>query len=298
MKNTILFFVMLMTSSYVAKGCDICGCSSGGNFFGILPQYQAHFLGFRYKYSRFKSLHPDDGSYGSDYFNTTEIWGRYALTKRLHLYAILPFQFTKRIEGNSVNQIHEFGDASIIANYLIFDNSRSEGRVFKQTFQFGAGLKLPSGKNNLVQNFQRLPENLQPGSGTTDVILNAIYTNRFKNFGLNADLNFKINQENTKNYKQGDKIYASGRFFIWFRSKGISMLPHLGLDYESSNTDSKYNKPVEFTGGESLLSSLGIDAYVKNISVGCRVQNALYQHLNEGNTSGKWRFSAQVLYLF
>lgn len=113
MKNRLLFLVVLLAFGYESNGCDICGCTAGGNYLGILPQYQKHFFGFRYNYSSYKSKHPDEGSFGNDYFHTTELWGRFAINNRLHLYGILPFHFIKREEGDQKNRLNELGDVSI-----------------------------------------------------------------------------------------------------------------------------------------------------------------------------------------
>lgn len=298
MKKIIFLCIGMLVFIEISSACDICGCSAGGSYLGILPQYQKHFIGFRYKYSSYKSLHPDDGSYGFDYFNTTELWGRFAITNRLHLYAILPYQFTKRIEEAVPNQFSDWGDASVLINYLVLDNSLKEDKQFKQTLQFGAGIKLPTGKHDMVQDFHTLPENLQPGTGTTDYLVNSIFTTRYRKFGFSADVNYKINQVNDRSYKQGNKFSSSARVFAWYQAGGISVLPHIGIDYEHSDVDQKYKKSVALTGGESVLASTGVDAYYKKFAFGVRAQNAFYQHLNDGNTTGKWRLNAQILYLF
>lgn len=108
---------------------------------------------------------------------------------------------------------------SLFVNYLIYDNSRSEKGTFKATLQLGGDIKLPTGKNDIVQDFHTLPENLQPGSGTIDYLLNAIYTVRYQSVGINADVNYKIVQTNDKQYKRGDRLNTSFRFFMWNQLK-------------------------------------------------------------------------------
>lgn len=298
MKTRLFFMVALLAMCYKSHACDICGCAAGSNYLGILPQYQKHFFGFRYKFNNYQSIHPDEGGIGRDYFHTGEIWGRFAIYPRLHLYGIVPFQFQKRAEDGSTNWLSELGDATLIANYLIVDNSRSESHKFKSTIQIGGGFKLPTGKNDVIQDFHTLPENLQPGSGTLDYLLNAVYTARYKRLGLNADVAYKINGSNDSQYKRGNRFNTSFRIFMWNQFKSLVALPHLGLDYESSASDLKYKKDVAFTGGKSLLAGAGVDLYFKNFSAGVRLQRAVYQHLNQGSTSENWRVGAQLIYLF
>ena len=47
----LFVFVLLAGATTVALACDVCGCSAGGNYFGILPRFGKHFLGIRYQYS-------------------------------------------------------------------------------------------------------------------------------------------------------------------------------------------------------------------------------------------------------
>ena len=298
MKIRIFLFAALIVSGYVANACDVCGGGGGGSLFGILPQYQKHFIGFRYKYSAYQSTHHDESTYGNDYMNTAELWGRYSVTDRLHFYAMVPYQFVKRDEDGVISTMNELSDITVLANYILLDNSRNAQPLVKHIFQLGGGIKLPTGKSDIVRNFQSLPENLQPGSGTFDYLMTAVYTMRIKNYGLNADINYKYNTTNNRHYKQGNRFNASARFFAWYNYGSISLLPNVGIDYEHANIDTKRSQNVEMTGGKSVFTGIGVDVYYKSFAAGCRVQNAVYQHLNEGNTTGKWRVNAQILYLF
>ena len=98
--------------------------------------------------------------------------------------------------------------------------------------------------------------------------------------------------------------FHCGRFFFKvnintaYNHGSISFLPNVGMDYEHADIDTKRSHDVEMTGGKSVFAGIGADVYFKSFAAGCRVQNAVYQHLNEGNTTGKWRVNAQILYLF
>ncbi|MDP1051393.1 hypothetical protein, partial [Klebsiella quasipneumoniae] len=48
--------------------------------------------------------------------------------------------------------------------------------------------------------------NFQLGTGSTDFLLNAIYTVRYNQWGLNTDLTYKINTKNSNQYQYGNKL--------------------------------------------------------------------------------------------
>ena len=52
-----------------ANACDICGCGVGGNYIGILPEFNQHVFGLRY---RLNSLTTHIGTGGSTTYLTTE----------------------------------------------------------------------------------------------------------------------------------------------------------------------------------------------------------------------------------
>lgn len=68
--RTLFLTVALLAFGSVASACDVCGCSIGGNYFGILPQFHRHFVGIRYSEQSFRSAHSLSaarlGNYDSD----------------------------------------------------------------------------------------------------------------------------------------------------------------------------------------------------------------------------------------
>jgi hypothetical protein len=294
--KAILVCSILLLSSYV-YACDICGCSIGGQYFGILPNYQKHFLGIRYQYSHFRSIHPDDNKQLEDYYHNTELWGRFTLNKRLQFLGILPFRNNKRNEGSETYKVNGIGDASLLSNFIVFNNSESSTN-WKKVVQVGAGIKFPTGSFNVIRNFQTLPVNFQLGSGSIDALVNSIVTLRYKKQGINIDANYRINTVNPNNYSFGNRLGISTRFFYWYSKKKVQFLPHIGLDFENTELDFSRNKPVEYTGGTSLLGNIGFDIFFKNTTIGLNIQNPISQTLNQGLTTSDFRPTIQLIQLF
>lgn len=295
----LLLATLLILGAYSMYACDICGCAASGNYYyGIFPNYQKHFAGIRYKFSSYYSTHPDDNTFGTDYFHTTEVWGRYALNKKIQFYIITPFQYTERIEREEKIHVNGVGDIAITGNYIILNTSEKSNKRWKHFTQLGGGIKLPTGKNNIIQNKQTLPNSLQLGSGSFDLTFNSIYIIRYKKYGLNINLNYRLNTTNSMLYKNGDQLNTSANLFYWINKSRLSFIPHIGIDFEKKVSDIAKKKKVDYTGGKSILANTGIDIFYQKLSLGCYIQKPIYEYINEGQTTSSLRLTTQLNYYF
>lgn len=292
-------FIILLFSYSSMSACEICGCSISNSGLGILPNYQNHFVGLRYKYSPFSTIHPDDQSTSTEYFNNLELWGRFVPYNNLQIFAFVPFVMNRQFETGYTNQVHDFGDASLLFNYMMINKNIDSQGTWKQLLQAGGGVKLPTGKHSIVENQHTLLPNLQPGTGSIDYIINVLYVLRYKNLGLNLDANYRLNTENDVEYKIGNKFSISSRlFYVNNLNKNIVFLPHLGIDFELSSPDRSYQQEVKYTGNKTLLGNLGADLFYKNISLGFNLQLPISQEINSGYTTNPYRVSTQLIYFF
>lgn len=304
-----LFFVIgillpVLSLSNNAVACDICGCSASGYQLGILPQYHKNFIGLRYNFRQFRSTHPLElgnvtNHTSREYYHTTELWGRWYPLKRLQLFAFVPFQYFKREEGKTVTTVSGLGDITLVANYSLIDNTGDLSRKWQHLFQAGGGIKLPTGKNGLSDPGGNIYQNFQPGSSSTDFILNAVYTLRHNQWGLNTDASYRINTTNKESYRFGNRFNTSLRAFYWQSlGKNVSLLPYAGVMYEHAAADREKSKNKDYTGGDMVHASVGADVYFKRFSAGAQLQTPVYQHLSEGYNKAYARISATVNYFF
>lgn len=264
-----------------ANACDVCGCSMGGSYIGILPQFHKNFVGFQYSYRSFNSEHSILGtstkSISQEKFQTIEMRGRFHLTSKIQLFVFVPYSINQQLEKNISSKINGLGDVSAIVNYNIFNSGDSTTNKLKHTLLLGGGLKIPTGKFRILDQNNSLNPNLQTGSGSYDFILNAIYTVRLKKIGVNNIVLYHLNNTNTNEYQFGNKFSLNTSLFYWFNLKGYSILPYLGINYENAKSDKHSSDILAQSGGNTINSSFGLDFYYKKITLGFNAQLPFYQ---------------------
>lgn len=118
--------VMVLLTTGSAYACEVCGCSMGGNYFGILPQFHGHFVGLRYQYRSFRSEHvplfsESEQLISHEYFQTAELWGRWNPSKKVQLFAFVPVNFMHKQEAGITTLENGLGDVSLVVNVVLLN---------------------------------------------------------------------------------------------------------------------------------------------------------------------------------
>jgi len=292
----------LLLLLFSASACDICGCSSGGGFTGILPQFQRHFIGMRYTYRSYQTTHPTtDGSKltSMDRFHTGDLWGRFYLHKRVQLFAVVPLNSFSQTESGSTVRTTGLGDVQIFVNYSIIQTPDSSKSVWRHLLMAGGGIKAPTGENNAQSRIgERLNQNLQPGTGAWDAIVNAIYTVRYKQWGMNWDANARITTTNNQGFKFGHRVGTSLKFFYWAKYRNWSFLPQVGILADYGMKDKDKGVVIHESGGLNTLATIGTDIYFKRYVAGFTFQQPLQHSLAAGSIQPFQKYSVNVAFLF
>lgn len=303
MKKITISILLYFTILYTALSCDICGCSVGGNYFGILPKFQNNFIGIRYQYRSFNSTHltlfPGDIPMKThEAFHTTELWARYVVNNKIHLFAFIPYNYYVREEEEIRSIVSGLGDISLMVNYILINTGDQFNSNWKHALQMGIGVKLPTGKSNSIQpNSGLLIPSLQVGTGSFDIPFNLIYTLRYNQIGFNVEANYRMNTANKREYKFGDRITSSARIFYWKKIKNSSLLPHIGSSFEYGFLDQDKNVKQEYTGSHILLGNMGIDFYYKKIVLNISTQIPIYQTIAQSQITAKQRLYVGISFL-
>lgn len=281
--------------------CDVCGSGMGGQYFGILPQFQRHFIGLRFQQSTLVSKHPalfqyDEQSVSTDTYNRYEIWGRWALSNRIQVFGFLPYQFISQA-GSRISKTNGLSDPWFIVNWFIINTGDSVEHKFKHALIIGAGAKLPLGEQLKGTTENPIPAQFQPGSGSLDFPFHLGYTIRHRKSGLNVESNFRLTTENAAFYRFGNRFNASARMFFWQKWNTMSIVPSTGLAFELAGKDMHKSEAVATTGGYLLAIHIGFDLYYKSFMLQSQWQPIINSKLGDGNISPKNRVQIGLSYL-
>jgi len=307
MKKTILLILTLLTISMNSHACDK-GCTMGGNYFGILPQFHKHFIGLRHTTRSYTitstHTHMHEGrpmthtDMVDETYTTTELWGRFVPMRNVQIFTFAPYAINEQMTSRGSTKFTGLGDVTLLANYSLINTGDSVNHSFKHTLQVGGGVKLATGKHTMHQDGSADNINLQPGTGSTDYIANAIYTVRYSKVGLSNELAYRLNGRNQHDYKFGDRITASANAFYWQQVDKISFLPSAGLYYEHAKGDEFANTHKTQKGGDGYYSNLGLNMYISNIALGGTLQMPISSTDGHHATKGNSRTMLNLTYMF
>ncbi|HEY3404263.1 MAG TPA: hypothetical protein VGK59_12800 [Ohtaekwangia sp.] len=306
MKKIKLVLLVLMLSSVSARACDVCGCSLGGSYYGILPQFSKNFVGLRWSQAKFYAYMDHQGEYiapeySHDTYNKVELWGRFYITKRFQVFAFIPYAYND-MNGSEQNISNNgLSDITLLGNYILLNTGEDETVRWKHTWMVGGGVKLPTGKNNLEDNGILVNPNFQLGTGSVDFLANTVYTVRYQKAGFNAETGYKINTRNSEKYLFGNQFHASGQFFFWQNMKSFSFLPNAGLYFEQSSQHKDSQAIQTNTGGYALLATAGLETYYKRVTLGLNYKRPVKQKFNSdeiAEITAKDRWIVSLTYNF
>lgn len=289
MKKILILIITLAAAFTSSHACDVCGCSLGGSYYGILPQFGKNFIGLRWSQAKFYA-HMNHGAvlgeeHSNDTYRKMELWGRYYINDRIQLFAFVPYSYNSMNGTEQKIKTHGLGDVSILANYLILNTGENKTRKFKHTLMAGAGIKVPTGRYDLEDNGLIVNRNFQLGTGSVDFIVSAVYTIRYQKVGLNSEAGYKINTRNNHEYLFGNQFHASTRFFYWQNIGAVSVLPNVGAYYEQA-AQHRDNEIIQAnTGGNAVLLSAGLEIYYRMVSVGFTYQDPVRQKFNSDDVA-------------
>jgi len=285
MKKILFIFLFLVALGYNIRACDVCGCSLGGGYYGILPQFSKSFVGLRWSQAKFYAYMNHQSEYlqeerSNDTYNKVELWGRFYVGERLQIFAFVPYSYNT-MRGTEQNVTTSgLADITLIANYLLINTGEDSTKMFRHTLSAGAGVKLPTGKSNMMDKGALVNPNFQMGTGSTDFLVSAIYTVRYMKVGSNFEAGYKINTANADEYRFGNQFHASYQFFYWQNLKPFTFLPNAGLYYEQADHHKDGAAIQTNTGGSALLLSAGLETYISQFTIGFNYKHPLNQHYN------------------
>ncbi|HVZ57012.1 MAG TPA: hypothetical protein VG870_10175 [Chitinophagaceae bacterium] len=296
-KITILAIIFI--TSLTAGACEICGCGMGNYYIGLLPQFRRSFFGLRYQYNHFQTVMKNDPTqFSRDYYQTLELWSGVSLSRRWQLLAFVPVNFNRQVSDEGTSQRNGLGDITLLADYKLLDLTRGGNRAVSQQLWVGGGVKLATGQFTIDPADQDLAAvaNGQIGSGSTDFILNAMYTVRVNQLGITTNAGYKINTDNRDQYRFGNRFTANSLVSYSLPAGTTTITPNAGALYEHSDPSHLQGSKINLTGGNLLLASAGVEFSRGKISTGFNVQLPVAQDFAEGQTKSRVRGMLHVTF--
>lgn len=287
-KLIIVLSIVLSVNTLMA--CDICGCGVGSYYTGILPEFNKKIFGLRYRYNSIQT-HIGPGGVTSylttdETFRTTELWGGWTISKKFRLTGYIPVSFNEKLNQGITHKKSGLGDIGVQAFYQLFDKRNDKGKNFiSHSLWAGAGIKLPTGKYNEAEKDanQQSANTFQLGTASTDFTFNLYYDLRIQDFGINTSASYKVNTKNTSNYRYGNKLNTSLQaYYKFLMAKKVRIAPNAGLSWETADKDRDNKFPVDVSGGNILLQTLGAEVSFGKIAIGGNWQRPLSQDLANG----------------
>jgi hypothetical protein len=181
-------------------------------------------------------------------------------------------------------------------------HTTGNNKLLVQSLWIGGGVKAPTGKYEPTAHKENedMPNNFQLGTASTDFTLNAMYDVRLMDFGVNANVSYKINTANKYDYQYGNKFTANVLAYYKIRAaEKVTLAPNAGILYETAEKDTEAKKyTADISGGHSLLATMGLEATMGVVSVGGNFQPAISQQLADGRIKAGNRVMLHVTYLF
>ena len=181
-------------------------------------------------------------------------WG---LRHDLQLSAIVPW--VRREEASAASErlsAEGLGDVVLAAKYRFL---RLDGDGYGTNFSVLGGLELPTGSDDEQDGGATLIPDLQPGSGSWDPFVGGGVTHEPGRWRFNAFFFYKLNTENSDDFKHGDRLYvelAAGNRFWLEPYPGPFMRADLLMRYRREGRDEVDGASDPDSGGDQLTLGL------------------------------------------
>lgn len=315
-----IMMLCCMAISFSAISCDICG-----NFMGITPYNNRNSISFLHRYrvfngyrnyqqqshffptSAYKVMHgtnPLDSVVIKNYskqdfesFKIFELRLKYFVLSKLELNVFVPFTNNKSKINDVYNTHVGLGDISFNAGYHIIKPKLDKRMAHK--LLAGLGIKLPTGNFYVHdKNSNRMPFEMQAGSGTYDGFCYLNYVVTSKKIGASVNLTYKMNGTNIYKEHLANSTTDFASVFYKITYKSFILFPSVQANYEFTKGLSVNKQLIKASGINTLLLGPGFDVYYKSFSLNTSWQFTVCEQIADGELKSAGRINVGINYNF
>ncbi|MEO1803751.1 MAG: hypothetical protein AAFU33_03015 [Bacteroidota bacterium] len=290
MIRTIIVGLLLLGGSISLHACDVCGCSSGNLSLGLLPYYQASFIGVQGQYNAFR--YRDYAT--QDRFYVANIWGRWYPHTRWQVFASVPYRVHQRWDESGIAALQGLGDAQVLVQHLVLKSSDS-AKIGQQLW-VGLGGKLPTASQPQGE-WQDYPVHFRLGRPVWELQASLQYQLRIRHTGLMVQANFQEALHREGVYRFGWQQRTLANLFRTGQRKRLRYVVYGGImhEYMARDVDGVYFQ--NDTGGQGTFANGGGEIYWKRWSLGALAQIPVNQTYAEGEIIFGSRFTLTMNFL-
>lgn len=290
-------FLGLILANITSKACDVCGC-----FMGITPYDNQSSISLLYRYRSFSGYngqkHPmfpkgaqflptgnqltapitehDVNPNDFEAYRALEIRGKYYVSRRLEINAILPYNSNSEQYNEHLSSIAGVGDATFYGGYHVL--RKLDQKIINQRLIVGIGIKLPTGDNS-VKNSQGIKYSAltQTSTGSTDGFIYFNYLAGYKNGGISLSSTYKVNGENKEQQSIANSTTSFlNIFYTSILNKTVKAVPSVQFAYEYSGGEKIQGIKTGEHVMNNLMTGIGLDLFVKNLGINMAVQKNMW----------------------
>ncbi|SMG40576.1 hypothetical protein SAMN05661096_02771 [Marivirga sericea] len=320
MNKKIILLVVLTSLQSKLLACDVC------NIFEFKTVDQKNYIGVFYHYMSFNGydhlnqphqlfskspqMHELDGSnlffekkqQDFEKYSTFALRANINLFKNFRLNVLLPYEHTVVYYNKVWSTLDPVSDTTMLLSGLgdaivgIDKNIRFKTDQFTHYLIPGLSLKLPTGITNIKDNADEVfdPE-IQPGTGSLDVLLKLNYTLTNGKWGVFSATNYKINSTHN-GYRFANSFNFQSDIFLILGNPKKQFIPQAGLYLERAGNNLDNGNIIDFTGGSTVFFDSGMELRLNNsISFQFSAQLPIYDQRNNTQIGNAGRLNVGLI---
>ncbi|HUP46657.1 MAG TPA: transporter [Thermoanaerobaculia bacterium] len=222
------------------------------------------------------------------------------ITPRLAAFVAVPLIDKSFEQGGIVRGASGTGDTLVFARYTAF--SRDEAGATLRVAPF-AGVEVPTGAHNERDSSGRLPQPLQPGSGSWDFLGGIVFTRQTLQWELDADAGYRRNGEGDR-YRFGEELFAdvSLQYRVLPRRLSDESQRFVYAVVESNlarrSKDEIDGRPDVLSGGTTMFIDFGIQYVTESWILEAALRKPVVQNLAGGALERDYEITAGFRFNF